>query len=287
METLGTGLAIFLGTPIAKTCYWFFKTKTSGQASIIKQTHLRTCQELGRWGTFSGNMTQISFVPRDIFRPVRMKGVDLPVERSMTDMTFSRSRSYQWADDKPSWRAVPALSCLWGHHLQWHGTGELFQQVWGGSRTLRGGGYTHQASMRMWLRCASQQDRGSKMPSGFQILIAQSQQVTLPRLPPAEWRITGFLSKEIDAWNCTHLSWRVKKKYSIQSRAGAMLQHCSVHWTTDSHSLKQELLQTLNKSTAISRESARNGINYTNVIVYQSCFQSFLYSIACIIMNWW
>lgn len=193
----------------------------------------------------------------------------------------------KWADDKPSWRAVPALSCLWGHYLQWHGTGELFQQVWGGSRTLRGWGYRHQASMSMWLRCASQQDRGSKMPGGVQILTAQSQQVTLPRLPPAEWRITCFLSKEIDAWNCTHLSWRVKKKYSIQSRAGAMLQHCSVHWTTDSHSLKQEPLQTLNKSTAISRESARNGINYTNVIVYQSCFQSFLYSIACIIMNWW
>lgn len=37
-------------------------------------------------------MTQINFVPTDIFRPVRMKDVDLPVERSMTDMTFSRSR---------------------------------------------------------------------------------------------------------------------------------------------------------------------------------------------------
>lgn len=38
-------------------------------------------------------MTQINFVPVDLFRPVKMKGVDLPVERSITDMTFSRRGS--------------------------------------------------------------------------------------------------------------------------------------------------------------------------------------------------
>lgn len=73
-------------------------------------------------------MTQINFVLIDIFRPVKMKDVDLPVERSITDMTFSMSRSYQvswWQTELESsastimpvrrppavtwdWRAVPA-----------------------------------------------------------------------------------------------------------------------------------------------------------------------------------
>lgn len=73
-------------------------------------------------------MTRINFILIDIFRPVKMKSVDLPVGTSTTGMTFSRSRSYQvsWWQTKlqtnsstimpvgrpPAvtwdWRAVPA-----------------------------------------------------------------------------------------------------------------------------------------------------------------------------------
>lgn len=100
IETPGTALGIGPAEPIPWNTYcqdllFVLWNKDFWIGFNNKISTFSTCQELGRWGIFSGNMTQINFVPIDIFRPVRMKDMDLPVERSMTDMTFSRSRSYQ------------------------------------------------------------------------------------------------------------------------------------------------------------------------------------------------